>query len=277
MPQALSISPARPPTARPPSPPPETRPPETRPPEVETPEVETPEAETPEAETPETAEADTAGCVPARDHRRIVVGERIRFARDLHDLLGPRLSAITLQCELAHRLMETRPETARHQLAEALTGMRQILDEVRQVAHGYHCLSLDTEVESTRALLESAGIRTDVHLDREALPAPLQTVLATTVREAAANVLKHSRARNCRLSVEVRPGGVQLTLTNDGVRAPAASARPGLGLCSLTERVAAVGGHLTHGPLSPDRYTLRARFPLAATTQGRAREGGSAA
>ncbi|WP_335934375.1 sensor histidine kinase [Streptomyces sp. PTD5-9] len=158
----------------------------------------------------------------ADERRRIVVGERVRFARDLHDLVGPRLSAVILQCELADRLLDGRPDTAHDQLAQALRGMRRILDEVRTVAHGYHCLSLDTEIESARGLLESAGVRTETALPRAALPAPLQTVLATVVREATANVLRHSDARTCALLVETGPESVRLTVANDGV--PAADA-----------------------------------------------------
>ncbi|MFF2718920.1 sensor histidine kinase [Streptomyces sp. NPDC058011] len=247
-------------------------------------------------------------------HRRVVVRERLRFARDLHDLLGPRLLAITLQCELALRLMDRTPETARHRLAEALCGMREIQEEARRVAHGYHCLSLDTEIESVRCLLEAAGVRTEARPAGAPLPPLLQTVLATTVREAAANVLRHSRAGSCRVVVETPPGEVVLTVSNDGVEAvgrpggevrasgrpgvevratgrtgggiqapgqagdgvhasgrpgPSAVAGdlavrgPGLGLCSLGERIAAAGGRLTHGPYPSGHYTLEARFPLS--------------
>ncbi|MEU3220351.1 histidine kinase [Streptomyces sp. NPDC006971] len=199
----------------------------------------------------------------ATERRRIVVGERVRFARDLHDLVGPRMSAVILQCELADRLLDGRPETAHDQLAEALRGMRQILDDVRTVAHGYHCLSLETETETARTLLESAGVRTEVALPRTALPAPLQTVLATVVREATANVLRHSDARSCALLVRVGPESVRLTVTNDGVPSPDATApSPGIGLRSLAERVAAVGGRLTCGTDRPGHHTLDARLPL---------------
>jgi two-component system sensor histidine kinase DesK len=211
------------------------------------------------------------------DRRRVVVRERLRFARDLHDLLGPRLLAITLQCELALRLMDRTPDSARSRLAEALSGMREIHEEARRVAHGYHCLSLDTEIEGVRNLLESAGIRTEAEPAGAPLPAPLQTVLATTVREAAANVLRHSRGRNCRVTVDTPPGEVVLTVLNDGVREPgrpgtpdvaeegaSSAAETGLGLRSLAERIAAAGGALTHGPYPSGHYTLEARFPLPA-------------
>ncbi|MEU3299525.1 histidine kinase [Streptomyces sp. NPDC006678] len=204
--------------------------------------------------------------------RRVVVRERLRFARDLHDLLGPRLLAITLQCELALRLMDRTPDSARSRLAEALSGMREIHEEARRVAHGYHCLSLDMEIETVRNLLESAGIHTEAGAVSAPLPAPLQTVLATTVREAAANVLRHSRARTCRVAVDTLPGEVLLTVANDGVRTPnqppppEAAGEPGLGLGlrSLAERITAAGGRLTHGPYPSGHYTLEARFPLPA-------------
>ncbi|WP_405678385.1 histidine kinase [Streptomyces sp. NBC_01511] len=200
--------------------------------------------------------------------RHVVVRERLRFARDLHDLLGPRLSAVTLQCELARRMMDSRPQTAREELDRALSGMREVMAEVRQVAHGYHCLSLETEADATLAVLRSAGIRATAQLPPEPLPAPVQTVLATVIREAAANVLRHSRAGRCRTTVELLDGAVRLTMTNDGVSKAAPPAAPGfadlpagMGLRSLTERVEAVGGRLTHGPVPPHHYTLRVHLP----------------
>ncbi|MET9367724.1 histidine kinase [Streptomyces griseoflavus] len=205
---------------------------------------------------------ETTATAVVTDPRRIVVRERIRFARDLHDLLGPRLSAITLQCELARRHLDGQPDTARDQLAQALSGLRGILEEARRVAHGYHCLSLETELASNRDLLWSAGVETEVTLPDTALPAPLQTVLATTVREAVANVLTHSRARRCHLAVETVAGAVRLTVTNDGAPRTTPPTTPGLGLRSLTERVTAAGGTLTHTHLPPSHYLLEARFPL---------------
>ncbi len=206
--------------------------------------------------------SETTAAAVVTDPRRIVVRERLRFARDLHDLLGPRLSAITLQCELAHRHLDGRPDTARDQLTQALSGLRDILEETRRVAHGYHCLSLETELASNRELLQSAGVETEVTLPDTALPAPLQTVLATIVREAVANVLRHSRARRCRLTVATGHGAVRLTVTNDGAPRTTPPTAPGLGLRSLTERVTAVGGTLTHTRIPPTHYLLEARFPL---------------
>ncbi|MER7044060.1 sensor histidine kinase [Streptomyces jumonjinensis] len=215
--------------------------------------------------------------VDSAERRRIVVRERLRFARDLHDLLGPRLSAITLQCELAQRLMDRKPETARTELAQALSGIRQVLAEVREVAHGYHCLSLESEAASAGALLRSAGVRAEIRLGPGPLPAPEQTVLATVVREATANVLRHSRARHCRVAAETIDDTIRLTVVNDGAEpssSPAVSASSassaaaagelpaGMGLRSLTERVEAVGGRLVHGPVPSGRYRLEVLLPL---------------
>ncbi|MFI1869114.1 sensor histidine kinase [Streptomyces jumonjinensis] len=216
--------------------------------------------------------------VDSAERRRIVVRERLRFARDLHDLLGPRLSAITLQCELAQRLMDRKPETARTELAQALSGIRQVLAEVREVAHGYHCLSLESEAASAGALLRSAGVRAEIRLGPGPLPAPEQTVLATVVREATANVLRHSRARHCRVAAETIDDTIRLTVVNDGAEpssspadstdsassaSSAAGELPaGMGLRSLTERVEAVGGRLVHGPVPSGRYRLEVLLPL---------------
>ena len=161
------------------------------------------------------------------DPRRIVVRERLRFAQDLHDLLGPRLSAITLQCELAHRHLDGRPDTARDQLAQALSGLRDILEEARRVAHGYHCLSLETELASNRELLESAGVETGVTLPGAVLPAPLPTVLAPPRREAVAHGPQHSRPP------PPPPGGPSPPPPRPPAPAAVASrSRPGTGRCA---------------------------------------------
>ena len=87
-----------------------------------------------------------------------VAQERLRFARDLHDLLGYSLSAITLKSELTHRLVPKNPDKAQNELVEILDISRKALADVRAVASGYRELSLENESESARSLLLAADV-----------------------------------------------------------------------------------------------------------------------
>src|SRR5579863_2287098 len=111
--------------------------------------------------------------------RFAIVRERMRFARDLHDLLGYSLSAITLKAELTRRLVGVNPERARDELAELLDVARQALADVRMVASGYRNMSLSKEAASVASLLATADITAQVEINCGALDEDVDTVLAT--------------------------------------------------------------------------------------------------
>jgi two-component system sensor histidine kinase DesK len=193
-----------------------------------------------------------------------VVRERMRFARDLHDLLGYSLSAITLKAELTRRLVATNPERARDELAEVLDVARQALADVRLVASGYRNMSLSKEAASVTSLLATAGIAGRVDIDCESLDEAVDTVLATVLREAVTNLLRHSAAKNCAIEADVAGGSVRLRVTNDGVRQTAGSRRDGGGLENLAQRLSAVGGTLIAGAGPDGRFEVLATVPRAA-------------
>jgi signal transduction histidine kinase len=195
-----------------------------------------------------------------------VTKERLRFARDLHDLLGFSLSAITLKSELSRRLIGRDDERARQELSEILEISRQALADVRAVASSYRELSLDTETESARALLAAADIEVRMSLDECELSQEVRTTLATVLREGVTNLLRHSKAEHCEISL-VR-GGDRLTMVivNDGLtghREPVASSAGGNGIDNLTARIADIGGTLEAGAISADTYRLQAEIPLS--------------
>ncbi|MDO0926664.1 histidine kinase [Streptomyces sp. TG1A-8] len=192
----------------------------------------------------------------ARDDfaRIAITKERLRFARDLHDLLGYSLSAITLKGELAYQLVVPEPERAREELQSIVATARQALADVREVARSYRSLSLLNELSSARSVLSAAGIEAHVKVDYDRLVTEADTALATVVREGVTNVVRHSKATRCRIEVTQRDGVVSLRMDNDGVQScPAGRAGrlDGCGLESLTARMAAVGGYFTAGP-TPD-------------------------
>jgi two-component system sensor histidine kinase DesK len=186
--------------------------------------------------------------------RLAVIEERLRLARDLHDLLGQTLSVITLKSELAGRLVEHAPAQAAEEIYAVERLARQTLREVREAVAGYRQPALRNELDGTRELLEAAGITWTVEHTAGALPPALDTVLAWAVREGVTNVIRHSRARWCHIRVMRENGWVRAEVTNDGVRGQGAEQdgppqqHVGSGLAGLAERAGALGGRVAAEP-----------------------------
>jgi two-component system sensor histidine kinase DesK len=191
-----------------------------------------------------------------------VAQERLRFARDLHDLLGYSLSAITLKSELTHRLVPKHPDKAQSELVEILDIARKALADVRSVASGYRELSLDNESESARSVLLAADVDVIIDISYGNLPTPVKTVLATVLREGITNVLRHSKAERCEISVRQADGRVWLDIVNDGVQTNRAPSGGGSGIRNLSVRIEALKGQLIAG-IEPDgRYGLHVWAPV---------------
>ncbi|MFC4497961.1 MULTISPECIES: sensor histidine kinase [Streptomyces] len=201
--------------------------------------------------------------------RLAVVRERLRFARDMHDLLGFNLSAITLKSELAHRLVAAQPERARTEISEILDISRRALTDVRGVARGYRRLSVATEAHHVQATLTAARINTEIDFRHGPLPPQADTVLAIVLREAGANVLRHSKATRCRITTTVISNvtdRIRLSVRNNGATARlstpvAPRAVGGTGLASLTDRLSAMNGTLTSGITDDDDFELVVEVP----------------
>ncbi|MFI6924436.1 sensor histidine kinase [Nonomuraea spiralis] len=206
----------------------------------------------------------------ARAHvaRLAVDNERLRFARDLHDTLGHTLTSITIRSQLAARLARTDPERAAREMADVERAARQALDEVRHAVSGYRAPSLSGELRTAAHSLGLAGIGLEVSPAAGPVPAAAETLLAWTVREAATNVVRHSRARRCRIDLGVDDTAATVEIRDDGQGPGTPSGTPtggptgGNGLTGLAERIAAAGGRLEAGPLPGGGYRLHARVPL---------------
>ena len=240
--------------------------------------------------------------------RLAVAEERLRFSRDLHDVLGRNLSVIALKSELAVQLAQ-RQETsspspsprpspagsstspAMAQLVEVQRVARESQQELREVVRGYRDTGLRTELAGARGVLRAAGVDCQVNSHSEdALSPPVQTALGWVVREATTNVLRHADASRCviTLDTEDEPGAAILTVTNDGVsgRAPQ-HISGGAGLAGLRERLERLGGTLTvdrgasggdddergTGVRDHDTFCLRVQVPVTATPSGQATYG----
>ncbi|WP_406145948.1 sensor histidine kinase [Streptomyces sp. NBC_01012] len=203
--------------------------------------------------------------------RMAVTQERLRFARDLHDLLGYSLSAITLKGELIQRLISSRPDKAREETASVLRVARQALADVRLVSSGYRDMSLSEEAESAGTVLAAADVRADVTVECGRLHPVVDTVLATALREGVTNILRHSGVQSCSIKAELDEETVRLGLTNDHphVQADAFSARSGggSGLDNLRTRFTAIGGGLTAGLQGDGRFHLEVWAPIRPQNQ----------
>lgn len=197
--------------------------------------------------------------------RMAVTQERLRFARDLHDLLGYSLSAITLKSELVHRLIVENPERARTEISHVLSVARQALFDVRLVASGYRELSLRAEAESVVDVMSAAEVETEVDISCGRLHPVVETVLATALREGVTNILRHSKVQFCRIDSAVCGDKVRLSLVNDGVEAQESAdvpKRDGSGLGNLQARLSAIGGRLTAEVMPGGRYRMEVVAPL---------------
>ncbi|MEU6101843.1 sensor histidine kinase [Streptomyces flaveolus] len=195
--------------------------------------------------------------------------ERLRLARDLHDLLGHSLSLITLKSELAGRMLPAHPDKAAQQVADIEQVSRQALIDVREAVTGYRRARLATELAGAKVALTAAGVVAELPAepDLTGVPEESETALAWALREAVTNVVRHSGARRCVVELlgrQTLDGAVlELSVEDNGSGGPAAANAPGNGLTGLAERLEKAGGTLEVGG-SHRGFRLVARVPAAA-------------
>lgn len=219
----------------------------------------------------------------AAQARLAVAEERLRFGRDLHDVLGRNLAVMALKSELAVQLAQRgRPEAA-DQMAEVQRVAQESQREIRAVVRGYRAADLHAELAGARAVLRAAGV--DCEVDEAGATAPgatagggtaaggripvpeqAQSALAWVVREGTTNVLRHADARTCTISVRAADGVAELVMDNDGAPdAEPGTPADGAGLTGLRERLAAVGGTLSAQRRAGGRFRLAARIGTEAS------------
>jgi two-component system sensor histidine kinase DesK len=196
-----------------------------------------------------------------------VAEERLRFSRDLHDVMGRNLSAIAVKSQLAGELVRRgRPEAA-DEVADVRRLAEDSLREVREVVRGHRSTDLTGELAGARSVLRAAGVACTVHGEDAGptLPRGAQTAFGWVAREAVTNVLRHSQATSCTITLQVAGGKAELEVVNDGVLDDVGTSdgRPGSGLTGLGERLAAVGGSL-ETRLDGSRFVLTASLPEGA-------------
>jgi len=200
--------------------------------------------------------------------RSAVDAERLRFARDMHDLLGHTLSVIVVKAQVARKLAGRDTAQAQQQAADIEEIGRAALGEVRQAVAGYRGRGLARELVAARAALADAGITTEVRQDGPPIPPEADALLGWVVREGATNIIRHSGGHQCEIAVRDAGGTVTVTIRDDGPSVPsslspsAPLATGGHGLDGLRERLAADGGTLAAGPCPGGGFLLTATVPV---------------
>jgi two-component system sensor histidine kinase DesK len=175
-------------------------------------------------------------------------------------LLGHNLSLIALKSELARRLLGRDQAAAESEIRDIESVARESLQEARAAVRGLRRASLAAELDRSRKALETAGIEAELRTGGP-LPADRETLLAFAVREATTNVIRHSGAQRCEISV-LRAHGLAELVVHDNGAGPARRSSEGTGLRGLAERLAEAGGTLDAGPALDGGFTLIARVPL---------------
>jgi two-component system sensor histidine kinase DesK len=221
--------------------------------------------------------------------RAAVAEERLRIARDVHDLLGHSLSLITLKAELAGRVIGSDPERAAKEITELESVARQSLSDVREAVAGFRQPDLAGELAAARQMLDAAGITSAIEsIDTGRLPQEVDAALAWAVREGTTNVVRHSRATHVSILITAGPATVVAEISDNGPAAPDEAARlansalpvptarpsgldapirarpafAGSGLAGLAERVRGLGGELAAGAVGAQGFLLRVVVPL---------------
>ena len=206
---------------------------------------------------------------------RAVTEERLRIARELHDIVAHGMSLIAVKAGVANHVLRERPEEAHDALRliettsrGALTEMRRMLGVLR--ADGAPPADLDPApgLAGLPDLVERAamaGVRVDSEVqDVDGLPEGVALAAYRIVQEAVTNVIKHAAPATCRVVVAGEGGTLTIEVTDDGpgARMPPEQAGTGHGLIGMRERAALYGGTLTAGPRPDGGFAVSARIPV---------------
>ncbi|TKD68238.1 sensor histidine kinase [Pseudalkalibacillus hwajinpoensis] len=177
----------------------------------------------------------------------MVIEERERIARDLHDTLGQKLSMIGLKSDLARKLIPVKPEAAINEIHDIRQTARTALKEVREMVSNMRGAKLEDELLRVQQLLSAAEM--EFHLEgKQTLdntPLLVENVLSMCLKEAVTNIVKHSNASWCRVLIKQSPNEVFIQVEDNGIGVPkGANSFKGNGLQGMRERLEFVNGSL---------------------------------
>jgi len=208
-----------------------------------------------------------------------VQAERVRIARELHDVLAHSLSQINVQAGVGLHLMDKQPEKAKEALASIKETSKTALDEVRTVLGVLRAEGTDpnaplvpepdlSRLPGLAASVTAQGVevRLDDRLDADQVPKPVQLALYRIAQESLTNITRHAEgARHATITLERRDDLYRLEVRDDGRAAPSgtASESGGRGLLGMRERAELLGGHLSAGPADGGGFAVVAELPAS--------------
>lgn len=193
-----------------------------------------------------------------------ITEERLRFARDLHDLLGHTLSLIALKSELAGHLIREDPRKAQQEIRDIEKSARTALLEVREAVSGYRESTLANELQRASELLAAAGIQCTILDNSALLPAQIDGLFAWVVREGITNIVRHSKAKQCGIAIEQQSHAAILSITDDGHGNEHTIHQPGNGLRGIAERTIKLNGQYAFGFQPGQGFHITIQVPMQA-------------
>lgn len=190
----------------------------------------------------------------------VVLEERERISRDLHDILGQKLSLIGLKSDLAGRLVFRDPQAAEKELHDIRQTASTALREVRELVADIRAAKLENELVRTKQMFKAAEMELTIegNLSFGKIPAIIESVLSMCLKEAVTNVVKHSGGTACRITFEHRPNEYILSIEDNGIGIPrGGKVEPGSGLRGMRERLEFVNGNLHVDGENGTRLTIR--------------------
>ncbi|KAB2459051.1 sensor histidine kinase [Bacillus sp. CH126_4D] len=178
--------------------------------------------------------------------------ERQRIARDLHDTLGHTLSLITLKSQLVEKLIVKNPERASAEAKEITQTSRTALKQLRELISDMRMITVEEEIEQIKAILQAANIELEVKQEASSSSlSPIeQNIVGMCLREAVTNVVKHSKATKCTVSVLESQGELILKVEDNGIGL-ANQNQDGNGIRGMKERIALIDGFVELGTINP--------------------------
>jgi len=216
------------------------------------------------------------------------MAERLRIARDMHDIVAHSIGVIAIQAGAGRRVFDASPGEARDALAAIEATSRETLSGLRRMVTGLRQADLESEpgqappdpappdpapglagLERLAATTRDAGVRVEVdwHGSREPLPADIDLAAFRIIQEAVTNVVRHAGTDRCQVAIGRQDEELSIEVTDSGRGAPASKLSPAgtaYGITGMRERAALLGGELSVGPRPGGGFRVAARLPLPA-------------
>lgn len=217
----------------------------------------------------------------AQEVAEAVTVERLRIARELHDMVAHSIGIIAIQAGVGSRVIQTQPAEAREALRaiettsrETLSGLRRTLVSLRQADRGAAASEQSplaptpglADVERLAAATAGAGVRVDVRRSgrQRAVPADIDLAAYRIVQEALTNVVRHAGTGQCRVAIDYGDEELSVEVVDDGRGATESGSAHGFGIIGMRERVGLLRGRLSAGPRPEGGFRVAARLPLPA-------------